>query len=296
MRFYCSSVPGVALLPRSSRIVALHYFGGAYARAHLRVPQGLQEACMGTGMDASSARSLLARSGDADIKARLKEETDEALRRWFSLPVSKRQRQSIQAESKMGGVNPPMYILRCSCSVNVEFVFAPNIVSSLQETQRWNSEETVGDYTGSRFRDPPYISLASAQGSPRTTQYMAYCVTKCFWYFGHSNSLHGHLVHILSVCYLHLFKLPSILLSCLPPLSRFLGVCSRSTTSCCVSLSVCLGVCLCVSLPLVSVGRSLLSLCRPFGAHRRYNDIDTPVNYQVRPSFCPFRLPSYSHH
>ncbi|CAM9687375.1 unnamed protein product [Ectocarpus fasciculatus] len=43
--------------------------------------QGLQEACMGTGMDASSARSLLARSGDADIKARLKEETEEALRR-----------------------------------------------------------------------------------------------------------------------------------------------------------------------------------------------------------------------
>ncbi|CAN0382531.1 unnamed protein product [Ectocarpus sp. 13 AM-2016] len=43
--------------------------------------QGLQEACMVTGMDASSARSLLARSGDDDIKARLKEETDEALRR-----------------------------------------------------------------------------------------------------------------------------------------------------------------------------------------------------------------------
>ncbi|CAM9883541.1 unnamed protein product [Pylaiella littoralis] len=43
--------------------------------------QGLREACAGAGIGASLAGSLLSRAGDAEVKERLKEETEEALRR-----------------------------------------------------------------------------------------------------------------------------------------------------------------------------------------------------------------------
>lgn len=144
---------------------------------------------MGTGMDASSARSLLARSGDADIKARLKEETEEALRRWGSLPVSKLQRHSVQAELKMGGMNVSMHILRCPCSVYNRFVF-PRILVPAHKKQivgfQWNLWVTTSAVDFGSLRASDVLPCGAA---PELLNTMACCVTKLFWHFGYSISL-----------------------------------------------------------------------------------------------------------